>query len=101
MMDIHSGEVHPHDLQRLPKGSLVMKANSVVECPAVSATGSSVRWDVTAPNARLSVTIAAPDGRIFRQEAKGGSAEVALFDKQGNRLPDGQYTYELRLTPAL
>jgi Chaperone of endosialidase len=67
---------------------------------AVSATGSGVRWDVTAPNARLSVTIAAPDGRIFRQESKGGSAEFALSDKQGNRLPDGQYTYELRLTPA-
>lgn len=69
---------------------------------AVSAAGSSVRWDVSAPHAGLSVTIAAPDGRVFRVETKSGaSAEFTLSDKQGNRLPDGQYTYELRLTPEL
>ena len=69
---------------------------------AVSATGSSVRWDVNAPHAGLSVTIAAPDGRVFRVETKSGSsAEFILSDKQGNRLPDGQYTYELRLTPEI
>ena len=69
---------------------------------AVSANGSSVRWDVSASHAGLSVTIAAPDGRVFRVETKSGaSAEFMLSDKQGNRLPDGQYTYELRLTPEL
>jgi hypothetical protein len=69
---------------------------------AVSSTGSSVRWDVSAPHAGLSVTIAAPDGRVFRVESKSGSsAEFILSDKQGNRLPDGQYTYELRLTPEI
>jgi len=49
----------------------------------------------------MSVTITAPDGRTFRQESKGGSAEFTLSDRQGNRLPDGQYTYELRLTPEI
>ena len=69
---------------------------------AVSATGSSVRWDVNASHAGLSVTIAAPDGRVFRVETKSGAAaEFMLSDKQGNRLPDGQYTYELRLTPEI
>lgn len=69
---------------------------------AVSGTGSSVRWDVNAPHAGLSVTIAGPDGRVFRVESKSGSsAEFILSDKQGNRLPDGQYTYELRLTPEI
>jgi hypothetical protein len=69
---------------------------------AVSGTGSSVRWDVSAPHAGLSVTIAAPDGRVFRVESKSGSsAEFILSDKQGNRLPDGQYVYELRLTPEI
>ena len=69
---------------------------------AVSATGSSVRWDVSSAHAGMSVTIAAPDGRVFRVETKSGaSAEFALSDKQGNRLPDGQYTYELRLTPDI
>lgn len=69
---------------------------------AVSANGSSVRWDVSAAHAGLSVTIAAPDGRVFRVETKSGAAaEFTLSDKQGNRLPDGQYTYELRLTPEI
>ena len=69
---------------------------------AVSANGSSVRWDVSAAHAGLSVTIAAPDGRVFRVETKSGaSVEFMLSDKQGNRLPDGQYTYELRLAPEI
>ena len=68
----------------------------------VSGTGSSVRWDVAAPNAGLTVTISAPDGRAFRKELRAGAAaDFTLSDKEGNRLPDGQYTYELRLTPAL
>ena len=68
----------------------------------ISAMGSSVRWDIGAPHTALSVTIAAPDGRIFRVNAKSGTyAEFTLTDKQGNRLPDGQYTYELRLTPEI
>ena len=67
----------------------------------ISANGSSVRWDVAAAQAGMSITIAAPDGRVFRQESKGASAEFALSDKQGNRLPDGQYTYELRLNPEI
>jgi len=69
---------------------------------AVSSTGSSVRWDVSVPHAELSLTIAAPDGRVFRVTSKSGAyAEFTLTDKQGNRLPDGQYTYELRLTPEI
>jgi hypothetical protein len=67
----------------------------------LSATGSSVRWDVTTANAGVTVTIAAPDGRIFTQHYKGGSSpQFSMADVQGERLPDGQYTYELRLTPA-
>jgi hypothetical protein len=69
---------------------------------AVTAAGSSVRWDVAVPHAGLTITILAPDGRVFRQEYKSGATvEFMLSDKEGNRLPDGQYAYELRLTPAL
>ena len=68
----------------------------------VSGGGSSVRWDVAAPNAGLTLTISTPDGRVFRKELRAGAAaDFTLSDKEGNRLPDGQYTYELRLTPAL
>lgn len=66
------------------------------------AQGLSVRWNVTAPHAGVTLIISAPDGRVFRREFKAGSApDFTLTDRQGERLPDGQYTYELRLTPVL
>jgi hypothetical protein len=62
--------------------------------------GASVHWDVSAANSGLTLIVSAPDGRTFRKDYKGGSsAEFALVDKQGERLPDGVYTYELRLNP--
>jgi hypothetical protein len=65
----------------------------------VSAAGSSVRWDVAAPNAGLTLIVSAPDGRVFSKDFKGGSSpDFSIADKT-ERLPDGQYTYELRLTP--
>ena len=68
----------------------------------ITAMGSSVRWDVAAQYSALTMTVSAPDGRVFRREYKAGAApELRLIDKLGERLPDGQYTYELRLTPVL
>src|SRR5437016_2425789 len=47
------------------------------------------------------MTVSAHDGQVFRKEFGAGALpEFALSDKQGNRLPDGQYTYELRFTTA-
>ena len=67
---------------------------------AIRASGSTVRWDVAASYSSLTMTVSAPDGRVFRKEFKGGSLpEFTLIDNKGERLPDGQYTYELRLTP--
>jgi hypothetical protein len=69
---------------------------------SITAMGSSVRWDVAAPNSGVTMTISAPDGRVFRKEfPAGASPEFTLTDKLGERLPDGPYTYELRLTPEL
>ena len=63
--------------------------------------GSSVRWDVGASNAGLTLVVSAPDGRVFRRDYKAGSSpDFALIDKQGERLPDGVYSYELRLAPV-
>jgi hypothetical protein len=68
----------------------------------ISASGSSVRWEVSAPNSGLTLTVSAPDGQVFRREFKAGSSpEFTLSDKEGNRLSDGQYNYELRLTPVI
>ena len=69
---------------------------------SLSASGLSVRFDVTAPNAGITITIAAPDGQVLSKEIKTGStAEIRLTDRKGERLPDGQYTYEIRIAPIL
>jgi hypothetical protein len=68
----------------------------------MSGGGSSVRWDVSVQHAGLTLTVSAPDGRVFRKEFRPGSAAgFTVTDKQGERLPDGTYTYELSLTPNL
>lgn len=73
-----------------------------VKLANISGQGLSVRWDVAAPHSALTVTISGPDGRVFRREYKAGkSPEFTLTEKDGERLPDGQYTYELRLSPVL
>jgi hypothetical protein len=39
---------------------------------------------------------------VFRKEFQGSVApEFVMADNKGERWPDGQYTYELRLTPAM
>ena len=68
----------------------------------ISSKGSSVRWEVAAQNAGVTLTISAPDGQVYRKEFPAGtSPEFILSDQDGNRLSDGTYTYELRLAPVL
>jgi hypothetical protein len=62
-------------------------------------TGSSVRFEIVAQNAGVTLTITAPDGRSFTKEFKTGSSPG--FDFSDKSLPDGSYGYELRLRPAL
>lgn len=66
-------------------------------------TGTSgARWDVGVPHAGMTLTVSGPDGQVFRKEFKAGApATFSLSDTKGERLPDGVYTYELRLTPVL
>ena len=66
-----------------------------------AAGGSGVRWNMAVSHSGGTLTVSAPDGRVFRSEFRAGaSPELSLFDKQGERLPDGSYTYELRLAPT-
>lgn len=68
----------------------------------ISAGGAGVKWDVTATYVTLTLTVSAPDGQVFRREFKRGETpEFTLTDKEGDRLSDGEYTYELRLTPEI
>lgn len=67
-----------------------------------SGGGSIIRWDVVAQNAGGTLTITTPDNRSFRRSFRaGGSPEISLTDKQLEALPDGVYSYELRLNPVL
>src|SRR5712692_10373846 len=68
----------------------------------VTGAASSVKWDIVVPNSGGSLTIAAPDGRSFTREFRAGvSPEINLSEKHLERLPDGIYSYELRLRPVL
>jgi hypothetical protein len=67
---------------------------------SMTSSGSSVRWDVAGAYSSLVMTVSAPDGRVFRKEFKGGGSPEFSIDQNGERLPDGQYNYELRLSPA-
>jgi Chaperone of endosialidase len=67
----------------------------------VSGSGSSVKWNVAVPHSGLTLTVSAPDGQVFRREGNGRSIEFTLTDKKGERLSDGQYSYELRVTPPI
>jgi hypothetical protein len=66
-----------------------------------SGSGLNVKWDVAVPHSELTLTISAPDGQVFRKEFKGRSAEFTLTDSKGERFADGQYSYELRVTPPI
>src|SRR5437667_1972360 len=78
---------------------LAQTAESKREPATMTANASGVRWNVSAQYSTLTMTVSAPDGQIFRSEFQGGAPpEFTLSDKQGNRLPDGQHTYELRFT---
>src|SRR5215213_3749159 len=68
----------------------------------ISSSGSSVRFDVAAPHAAVTLTVIGPDDVAFSKEFKSGnSPEFRLTTSKGERLPDGQYTYELRITPNI
>lgn len=67
----------------------------------VSSFGSSVRFDVGAPHAAVTLTVIGPDGLVFSKEFKSGNAEFKLISARGERVPDGQYTYELRVAPII
>ena len=69
---------------------------------SVTGLGSSVRFDVAAPHSAVTLTVIGPDGFVFTKEFQSGSAaEFKLNLAKGERLPDGEYSYELRVTPNI
>ena len=66
----------------------------------VNSFGSSVRFDVSAPHVAVTLTVIGPEGFSFSKEFKT-PPEFSLISEKGERLPDGSYTYELRVTPNI
>lgn len=68
----------------------------------VNSFGGSVKFDVSGANAGVTLTVIGPDDLAYTKEFKSGaSPEFKLVNARGERLPDGQYTYELRLAPVI
>lgn len=82
--------------------ALVLGQSSEDKFTTVNSLGSSVRFDVSAPHAAVTLTVIGPDGFAFTKEFKSGyAAELKLTTQKGERLSDGQYTWELRVTPII
>src|SRR2546430_17683117 len=68
----------------------------------MSVGAGAVRWDILVSHGGGTLTITAPDGRVFRRVFRAGaSPEINLSDKQLDSLPDGVYNYDLQLTSVL
>lgn len=68
---------------------------------SVAGGGSSARWEISATNAGGTLTISFPDGRSIRKTFRAGdSPQLTIGDKYFDNLPDGVYSYELRLASA-
>src|SRR5690349_3368331 len=82
--------------------TLVLAQSNENQIANLSSSGTSVRFDVGAPHAAVTLTVIGPDFYSFTKEFKSGAAaEFHLISGKGERLPDGQYTYELRVAPNI
>jgi hypothetical protein len=63
---------------------------------------ASITWHPHVKYTALTLKIALPTGKVIREEfAPGQPVGLDTIDSQGNRFPDGQYTYELVVIPEI
>ena len=68
----------------------------------VSGSGDTVRWEIAVDYSAATLTVSGASCGVIRKEYKeDGVPTFSIYDKNGNKLPDGQYKYELRLAPVL
>ena len=69
---------------------------------AVAADSAEITFQPRVEFARLMLRVSTPAGDVFSKEFEAGPLpSFKLIDDGGSKLPDGQYVYELRLTPHL
>ena len=66
----------------------------------VTITPAQIIWQVHGGYGTVILTVSIPDGDVLRYEFERGEAIVYPFDAQSAELPNGSYTYELRVIPA-
>ena len=81
--------------------NVLVMAQGDKDFASVTSLGSSVRFDVKAEYDTVTLSVLAPDGRVYSKEYKAGvSPEFRLGDTR-EKYPDGEYSYQLRLSPIL
>ena len=81
---------------------VVLAQSSEDKLAGISNLGSSLRFEISASYESGTLAVTGPDGYAYTKEFKAGaSPEIKLSDSRGDKLPDGNYTYELRLTPNI
>jgi len=79
----------------------VARADAQAQQPAVRVETDGRVLTVSAPGTydHVSLRIAAPDGRQFDVEGTGGRVTFTPSAVPGEKLPDGSYTWEVRMMP--
>ena len=68
----------------------------------LSVGGASLDWAPRGSYESMKLRVSGPDGLIIEQSFGAGQQPTfSLFDKAGQRLPDGQYRWELSAAPQL
>ena len=81
--------------------SILAQTSDAGRVASVSGGGLNIRFDIAVSYSSATVTISSPDGQVLRKEFKSGiTPELALTDAKGERLPDGVYSYEIRVAPV-
>ncbi|MEA2163965.1 MAG: hypothetical protein QOK37_2092 [Thermoanaerobaculia bacterium] len=83
----------------IPAISLAKSSNP--DLARMTASGSLVVWTTTASHEKISLTVVAPDGTIYRKEFASGMAPSLRLQDLGGKLSDGSYTYEMRFEPRI
>jgi hypothetical protein len=59
-----------------------------------------ISWDIQVPAAGATLIVAGPDGEVFRGEFES-SPSYSFINSEGEPLPDGNYNYELIISPYI
>lgn len=69
---------------------------------AIASSPTEITFQPQVAYSRLVLTVSAPTGEVYRKEFEGGAAASFKFvDDSGFNIPDGHYSYELRVIPQL